>query len=194
MPTKLPSIFKILALLLCCPPALLAQANVVLSQEPPVRGITTKFLYDGSSRLEYVCKANSLQAPYSWTYAAGGITNIVVSSNVGTVTTGTAHGLEAGHKVTVTGSTQDPDLNAEYVVATVPTSTTFTIATSAVANGTYTTGLVITGSAPRMNRPVWSISKLEYDGAATVPTAQKMVEGTTAKGYVCDNRSAYAYQ
>ena len=66
----------------------------------------------------------------------GSITSIVSSSDVATVTTGSAHGLQVGQYVHVTGSTT-AYVNGIYKVASVPSSTTFTYAqNSSASNGT----------------------------------------------------------
>ena len=66
----------------------------------------------------------------------GSITSIVSSSDVATVTTGSAHGLKVGMYVNVTGSTTNY-VNGVYKVASVPSTTTFTYAqNSSAADGT----------------------------------------------------------
>ena len=66
----------------------------------------------------------------------GSITSIVSSSDVATVTTGSAHGLQVGMYVHVTGSTT-AFVNGIYKVASVPSSTTFTYAqNSGASDGT----------------------------------------------------------
>ena len=66
----------------------------------------------------------------------GSITSIVSSSDVATVTTGSAHGLKVGMYVNVTGSTTNV-VNGVYRVASVPSTTTFTYAqNSGAADGT----------------------------------------------------------
>jgi hypothetical protein len=66
----------------------------------------------------------------------GSITSIVSSSDVATVTSGSAHGLSVGQYVFVTGSTTN-FVNGMYKVASVPSTTTFTYAqNSGAANGT----------------------------------------------------------
>ena len=54
------------------------------------------------------------------------VTNKALTSNVATLTTGTAHSLAVGDIVTVSGV--DAVFNGTHVVATIPTSTTFTFA------------------------------------------------------------------
>ena len=66
----------------------------------------------------------------------GSITSIVSTSDVATVTTGSAHGLSVGQYVHVTGSTT-AYVNGIYKVASVPSATTFTYAqNSNASNGT----------------------------------------------------------
>ena len=66
----------------------------------------------------------------------GSITSIVSSSDVATVTTGSAHGLQVGMYVHVTGSTT-AYVNGIYKVASVPSATPFTYAqNSNASNGT----------------------------------------------------------
>lgn len=66
------------------------------------------------------------------------VTSIVDAANVSTVTTPTPHGLVVGDIVKVSGATGDTDLNANQSVVSVPTSTTFTIASASVTDATYT--------------------------------------------------------
>ena len=73
----------------------------------------------------------------------GSITSIVSSSDVATVTTGSAHGLKVGQYVNVTGSSTNY-VNGMYKVASVPSTTTFTYAqNSSAANGTAAGTIVI---------------------------------------------------
>ena len=66
----------------------------------------------------------------------GSVTSIVSSSDVATVTTGSAHGLKVGMYVNVTGSSTN-FVNGVYKVASVPSTTTFTYAqNSGAADGT----------------------------------------------------------
>jgi hypothetical protein len=71
----------------------------------------------------------------------GSIVSIVVSSNVATATTLAAHGLSAGNGFVINGAaTSGLDSLYGYDVASTPTPTTFTFATSGVADGTYGAG------------------------------------------------------
>ena len=73
----------------------------------------------------------------------GSISSVVSSSDVATVTTGSAHGLKVGQYVNVTGSTTN-FVNGMYKVASVPSATTFTYAqNSGAANGSAAGTIVI---------------------------------------------------
>ena len=73
------------------------------------------------------------------------ISNVALTSNVATITTSANHGLVVGEVVTVGCS--DPRVNGTFAVASVPTATTFTYAstqsniTSASATGQVTNGV-----------------------------------------------------
>jgi hypothetical protein len=119
-----------------------------------------QMFYTGSS-LQYVCDAPINVPATSVSRSAGTLASIVVATNVGTVTTSSAHGLWVGARVTVSGS-GTAALNASYVVATVPSTTTYTIATSGVPDAAYSTGLVITTNSPLLTSPVWSVTVMHY--------------------------------
>ena len=73
----------------------------------------------------------------------GTISSVVSSSDVATVTTGSAHGLKVGQYVNVTGSSTN-FVNGMYKVASVPSATTFTYAqNSGAANGSAAGTIVI---------------------------------------------------
>jgi hypothetical protein len=57
------------------------------------------------------------------------VTNKALTSNVATLTTGTAHGFEVGQSVTV--STVDSTFNGTYTITAVPTTTSFRYAKTA---------------------------------------------------------------
>jgi hypothetical protein len=64
------------------------------------------------------------------------VASIVDAADVGTGTTVEDHCLAVNDIIDVTGGT-DADLNAYATIVSVPTSKTFTIATSSVTDGTY---------------------------------------------------------
>ncbi len=159
------------------------------SAGPPYVAYSSLYFYDGSGNVIYSCQARSQQPSFPWTRVASTLTSIVVSSNTGTVTTSTAHGLAIGNKVTVTGATVASALNGTYVIQTVGSTTTFTITTAAVADGTYNeTTLAISTTAPRSSAPVWDIIKYIYNGSGLL-TNQQHAFSRSATSSICDNRA-----
>jgi len=116
------------------------------AQTQPITTTHTQQLFYSGSNLQYVCDAPISVPATTVSRSAATLTNIVVAANVGTVTTATAHNLWVGARVAVSGSATSA-LNATYTVLTIPSSTTYTIATSGVSDATYTTGLVKIGRA-----------------------------------------------
>ncbi len=169
--------------------------QVNLSIGPPLSAYTSLLFYSGSD-LQYICIARSIQP--TATFAVSGatpfvLTSIAVATNVGTVTTVSPHGLAVNDKIIVSGGTVDPDLNATYSIATVGSTTTFTIATSAVSDGTYNNaGLKFTTTAPRSTMPIWSIEKLT--SVASAVTAIQWAVGITTTSQICDNRGSLSFQ
>lgn len=186
-PWALLGIALLLPLLALLPPAEAQQRVITTRDETFVQ--TSKTFYDGSGRVEYVCVARRNQAPVApWTFAGGTLTNIVVASNVATATTSAAHGLTARNGVTV-GNTNAAGPRGDFVVATVPTTASFTFAAPGVGNGTYTTGLSVLTSAPRTTEPVWRIYLSVYDGGG------KLTDSLASElGVRCADRAVLAYQ
>lgn len=165
---------------------------------------TEAFFYDGSSNLIYLCQTKpkgpwSYQgqqlaaASFTFTKAATTLTNVVVSSNVGTVTTSSAHGLQAGQLVTISGATVDTDLNGTYIIQSSAATTTFTITTVAVADATYTDAtLVLTTTAPRLTAAIWSITRFNY--TSTNMTSKQYSNGLPAvMNQICANRATITF-
>ena len=185
----------LLAALLTLP--LLAQQSGTPVQvvEYPRDSPTLKNIYDGSGNLIYVCytkaqapNANNQNYNFSLSVSGGTLTSVVVATNVGTVTTVAAHGLMVGELVTISGATGDTDLNTTYIVATVPSSTTFTVTTSSVSDGTYNnSGLTLSGNAPLTTKGIWSIMKLNYDASSNMINRLWAGGNANAYSYVCDN-------
>jgi len=89
---------------------------------------------------------------YSYTSATVVISSAappVVSSNIATITTSTAHGMVAGVSVTTYNLTADVGF-VEHTVLSVPSSTTYTVAYVA-SNGTLTLG-----ASPTSTSQVWA--------------------------------------
>lgn len=189
--------------------ALLA-ATALLSQQTgqPVSVVQfpdqtpTRYLdYNGGSNLTYLCLAPSLNQTstasnytYSLSVTAGTLTSIVVLTNVGTVTTVAAHGLMVGQTTTVSGSTTSA-LNGAYVIATVPSTTTFTIATSGVADAAYNNGaMTLSGEAPLLTSPIWSIQHFTYDASNNLTGTQCVNGSCIALTNKCSNRATLTYK
>ena len=76
------------------------------------------------------------------------VTNKALTSNVATLTTGTAHGYLTGDQIVVSGV--DTTFDGGFIIASVPTSTTLTYARGASnVTSTAVTDAVITGGTPR---------------------------------------------
>jgi hypothetical protein len=167
------------------------------------REIPTRFLdYNGGTNLTYLCVAAPLYngsanpSPYSYSLSVtgGGLTSIVVATNVGTVTTVAAHGLMAGQPVTVSGSTTSA-LNANYVIQSITSTTVFTITTAGVGNATYNNGpLTISGTAPLLTAAIWSISHFIYDGSNNLTGTQCANGACSVYTNVCANRATLSYK
>jgi hypothetical protein len=118
--------------------------------------------------------------------------SIADATNTATVTTSQPHGLAVGNRIIIAGVTADTDLNGSYVIATVPSTTSFTITTANVTDGTYSdSGLVISTTAPRSSAGVWAIYQKYY--TTTAIDRQAWAEGSTAMTRICDSRATYAY-
>ena len=104
-----------------------------------------------------------LKGFYRWfDEATNTISNKSLTSNVATLTTGTAHGFLAGQSVTVAGV--DSTFNGTYTITTVPTTTTFRYAktTGDVASAAVSpTGTVL------RNRGYLSVSDFATQGSTT---------------------------
>ncbi len=90
----------------------------------------------------------------TWAISDTSLTSIGCASNVCTVTTLSPHGLRGGDLVNVLGATVDTDLNKANYAITYLTTTTFSIATTSVADATYTdaTLQVVGGLQPFMDK------------------------------------------
>lgn len=160
----------------------------------------TRFLDYSGTNLIYLCLAsptNKTSTPGNYTYSlsvtGGGLTNIVVAANVGTVTTAAAHGLMSGQNTVVSGSTTAA-LNGTYVI-TVTSTTAFTITTSGVGNATYNNGaLTIGGTVPLLTKPIWSIQHFTYDGSNNLTGTQCANGACNVMTNICANRATLSYQ
>lgn len=196
---------KLTALMLMLAIGVFGQARgalVTVTNYPTVA--PSKFFdYDASGNVIYICYTspngpwnnNSVPASFSWTRTASTLTNIVDSSNTSTVTTSAAHGLSVGNEVVITGATVDTDLNGTYRIATVPSTTTFTITTSGVTDATYNEStLVVTTAAARLTVAIWTIDAFVYN--ASNQLINVMTAGGSRESYtkICANRASLTYR
>ena len=166
------------------------QGSVNQISGPPPDNRVSQFFYSGTN-LQYICSAAALQQPTTFTVAAKTLTNIVVSTNAGTITFGSTSYLWPGATITVSGSATAA-LNATYKVTAVSGSTA-SITTSGVGDATYAdAALVITTSAPLLNKAVWAIQVLTY--TTSTLTGSYWAGGPYApvpQGLACSSRAAY---
>ena len=139
--------------------------------------VATGNQYNASATYVY---AGNFYTNAGFAVAAASTTAIVTSGTAITVNTAFPHGISAGSYVFIVGTTGGTGVNGSWVVATVPTSTQFTIATTG-ASGTVTTS----GSSGNVQtnvyaRPSGYVETRAYDGSvnftagAAVPNQQMM--------------------
>jgi hypothetical protein len=162
------------------------------SAGPPVSAWTALYFYNATPSLEYICLARSKQPEKVFARSDNSLTSIAVSSNVATATKAIAHGLQIGNRIVVSGATVDVDLNGGYVIATVPSTKTYTFATAGVGDATYTEAtLQIAVTAPRTTEPIWAINLYQYSGSDL--THSQWADGNTVDDNVCDDHATLAY-
>ena len=101
-----------------------------------------------------------METPRAPLFSDGGtntytISTIAVATSVATITTSAVHGLAVGDTLTIsgatatsgTGSTSQVGFNAQFVVATVPTTTTLTVSVAGLSNVNAGTSLSLVVSA-----------------------------------------------
>ena len=101
-----------------------------------------------------------METPRAPLFSDGGtnsytISTIAVATSVATITTSAAHGLAVGDTLTIsgatatsgTGSTDQTGFNRQFVVATVPTTTTLTVSVAGLSNVNAGTSLSLVVSA-----------------------------------------------
>lgn len=172
-------------------------ANVTLGQIGSDAPATVLFFGDGTTNcsggecLVYTCSAYSEQPSFAWSVNAATLTSIVDSSNTSTVTTSTAHGLAPGNRIFIDGAT-DNFLKGYYTIATVGSTTTFTITTVTVADATYNgSTLKVSTKAPRTTEPIWKAMRLVYSGSTDFVIRKQ--NSQPIAGQICDNRATLAY-
>ena len=142
--------------------------------------------YNASGKTSYICYASPAAATSSFSLGAG-LTNIVVSSNVATLTTTANHGLVQGYTITVSGSATSA-LNGTYRLITA-TGTTGTFNTAGVGDATYTDATIST-TAPLLTNPIWSIQSLQYDASSGNLISVQWANGSSTRyNSICANRA-----
>ena len=108
----------------------------------------------------------------------GSITSIVSSSDVATVTTGSAHELQVGMYVHVTGSST-AFVNGIYKVASVPSSTTFTYAQNSGASNGSAAGTIVIYKAYHIVKDV----SIPANSTLKIVSGQKIILNANDKLY-----------
>ena len=108
----------------------------------------------------------------------GSITSIVSSSDVATVTTGSAHELSVGMYVHVTGSST-AFVNGIYKVASVPSSTTFTYAQNSGASNGSAAGTIVIYKAYHIVKDV----SIPANSTLKIVSGQKIILNANDKLY-----------
>jgi hypothetical protein len=139
------------------------QVQAVNQAQGPTSNNYVTYLDIGSTP-QYICEAQAVQPLTTFYVSSSTLTQIAVSSNVGTITFASTSYLWIGARITVAGSATTA-LNGTYSVTGVSGSTA-TIATSGVSNGTYNDStLTVSTRAPLLNSLVWAIQVTQYSGA-----------------------------
>jgi hypothetical protein len=171
--------------------AVLTAIGALAQQTPPTNKPEVSLLfYDSSGNTTYICYANQKKvAATSVQISDSSLTNIVVASNLATVTTASASGLYQQARVTVSGSATTA-LNGTYTVSPA-TSNTYTFVTSGVSDGTYTdAALKITTTNPLTTEKLWAIQVLSYDGSSRL-TVKQWGNSNIAYNLACTDRTIY---
>ena len=108
----------------------------------------------------------------------GSITSIASSSDIATVTTGSAHGLKVGMYVNVTGSSTN-FVNGMYKVASVPSTTTFTYAQNSGASNATAAGTKVIYKAYNIVKDV----TIPASSTLKIVSGQKIVLNSNDKVY-----------
>ncbi len=119
----------------------------------------------------------------TWTTAGGTLTNIVVASNVATMTTSTAHGLSIGSRIVINRTAGDADLERDnFVVHEVVSATVVKFLTRNVAAATYSTGLTAIAALDPMDPPTacrFTSANHDFEKGETVTIAGAVAGGLT---------------
>jgi hypothetical protein len=183
---------RLLLLLVCAIGMSWGQGAVNQVEGPPPDNTVSLFYYNGAY-LIYVCKAPALSPTGTTTFykSSTTITNIVVTLNSAVATFSSTSYLWVGAMITVAGVTGDTDLNGTWLITEVSGSTA-TFITTGVSDGTYdNAALTLSTSHPLLNRSVWAIKSLKYDGSNNLITSKWAGSGVNIAGLPCSSRASY---
>ena len=160
----------------------------------PNRAFQRLFYYDGSSNLQYICVALSVNPRTTLPTA----TAATLASP--TVITSTGHGLDAttNPEIRITGATATwADINETWT-ATIIDANSFSVPFNA-SSGVSAFGAqawTITTAAPRTTLAQWAIQRLTYTGTSLTGSHwAKLTTGPpSAYDKVCASKSSYGYQ
>ena len=146
----------------------------------------------GNTNVTAICMAPSATSTAT-VFAIGStpaLTNIAVSSNVGTINFGATAQLWVGQRVTVAGSTTAA-LNGTYRINAVSGSTA-TITTVGVGDATYNNAaLTVSTTAPLLNATLWAIQIFTYTDSSVNASYYAGGGIQITLGIACSNRTAY---
>lgn len=169
---------------------------VQVSPQAYQRPVAVLQYYDGSNRLEYLCRCYSQTTRTTFTVSSA--TNAATA----VFTTATAHGLFVTSwnnrvKVTVSGGTGNwAAANSTWILVPV-SGTTFSLyypsngaALDSSGFGALTGTIVISTDAPRTNQNYWHVLKLSYDGSGNTIGVLNGFDAVLGYGRAkCDDRA-----
>jgi hypothetical protein len=144
---------------------------------------------NGNTNVTAICLAPAWNTVKTTYIVPTTLTNIVVSSNVGTITFVAAQPF-LHQWITVAGSSTTA-LNGTYLIQT-QNGVTPTITTSGVSNATYT-DMTISTQQPTMDQAAWSIQLFFYTNASVnaILYAGNPVNPQVPQGLKCSSVASY---
>lgn len=167
---------------------------VQVSPLPFYRPVYTLQFYDGSNRLEYICRAYSASSNGSFSVSSATAANpgVFTSASNGLFVTSVTN----RPKITIAGGTGNwAAANGSWVAVPIST-TTFSLldstgtALNTTGFGALTGTVVMSTNAPKINDYVWFLTKLAYDGSGNTPVVMNGYDFTRGFGRArCDQRT-----
>lgn len=147
------------------------------------------YFYNGSNLVTSICFANA-QQPASIYVIGTGLTNVSVTTNVGTVNFAATAQLWVGQQITLAGFATTA-LNGAYRVSAVSGSTA-TITTSGVGDATYNTaGASLATTGPILSANVWNLQLFTYSGSNLATSYYAGGGIAPTMQLACSNRANY---